>query len=29
MIGAVVDLEERVATAKEKGAIPYVPTSRG
>ena len=29
MIGTVVDLEERVVTAKEKGAIPYLPTSRG
>jgi len=29
MIGSIVDLEERVVTAKEKGAIPYLPTSRG
>ena len=29
MIGTTVDLEERVVSAKAKGAIPYVPTSRG
>jgi len=29
MIGRIVDLADRVATAKEKGAIPYLPTSRG
>ncbi len=28
-IGTVVDLEERVALAEEKGAIPYVPSTRG